>query len=348
VHPHSPESAPSDERELTDRLSAPTPATIEAAAGLRGDVVVLGAGGKMGAGLALMLHRSLAAAGSKHRVVCVSRFTSAGSAMALGQAGIRTIASDLMDRKDLERLPDAPHVLYLVGSKFGTAQNPAVTWAVNTLLPAAVAERYRAAQMVALSTGNVYPLTSVASGGATEETPPGPVGEYAQTCLGRERVLTYVSAEHDIPMLFVRLNYASDLRYGVMVDLAQHVAARQPVELTMGHFNTIWQGDANSVLCRSFGLCACPPALLNLTGPDTVAVREAATALAAEMGVPTPDFSGREAPTALLSNAAKCWSTFGGPRVTTSTLMSWTAQWAREGGATLGRPTHFEVRDGVF
>ncbi|MBM3493524.1 MAG: NAD-dependent epimerase/dehydratase family protein [Armatimonadetes bacterium] len=331
-----------------ERLTVPSPETIEAARALRGDVLILGAGGKMGSSLALMMHRSLAAARSAHKVLCVSRFSDAGAAMTLGQSGIRTIACDLMNRKDLERLPDAPYVMYLVGSKFGTTTTPSHTWAINTLLPASVAERFRAARIVALSTGNVYPLVSPATGGATEDTPPEPVGEYAQSCLGRERVLAYVSGLHDIPMLIVRLNYATDLRYGVLLDLAQRIAGRDPVSVGMGFFNTIWQGDANRVLCRAFGLCASPPAILNLTGPDTVSVRSVSYRLASALGAPEPAFYGQEQATALISNAQRCWSMLGGPSVSTDTLIEWTAAWVRNAGATLGRPTHFEVRDGKF
>lgn len=344
----APLSAPTNEFELMERLTAPTEASIAAARSLDGDVLILGAGGKMGASLALLIHRSLVAARSRHKVVCVSRFSHADAAMELGRAGVRTIACDLMNRKDLERLPDAPYILYLVGIKFTTSANPALTWATNTLLPAAVAERYRNARIVALSTGNVYPFVTPDSGGASEDTPPDPVGEYAQSCLGRERIFGYMSQTHGTPMLMVRLNYASDLRYGVLVDLAEQVRSGKPINVAMGYFNTIWQGDANLVLLQAFGLCASPPAVLNLTGPDILSVRAAAADLARLMQAPDPVFEGTENPTALLSNSARCWSLFDGPHISTRTLMEWTAAWSAHGGPTLGKPTHFEVRNGKF
>ncbi len=341
-------AAPADEFELIERLTEPSDDTCTAAAGLGGDVLILGAGGKMGSSLALLLHRSFAAAGSSHRVICASRFTDAGSAMVLGRAGIRTVACDLMDRKELERLPDAPNVLYLVGSKFGSASNPAHTWAVNTLLPALAAERFRSARIVALSTGNVYPFVAPETGGATEDTPPDPVGEYAQSCLGRERLFTYMSERHETPMVLVRLNYATDLRYGVLVDVAQRVFAGEPINVDMGYVNTIWQRDANAALIQAFRLCSTPPAILNLTGTDIIRVRNVAERMAELMGVAKPVFVGTEAPTALLSNASRCWSMFPGPRVSSSTLIEWTSRWVMSGGPTIGKPTKFAVRDGRF
>lgn len=339
---------PATEFELMERLTAPTDDTITAVARLDGDVLVLGAGGKLGPSLALLLHRSLAQAGIARRVICVSRFSDANTAMALGRAGIRTIAADLMDRRELERLPDAPHVYYLAGSKFGTTANPPLAWAMNALLPAMVAERYRNARIVALSTGNVYPVVPPSSGGATEETPPEPVGEYAQTCLARERVLEYVSQKHGAQILLVRLNYACDLRYGVPLDIALRVASGEPVDVTMGHFNVVWQGDVNRVLIRSMELCSCPPAILNVTGPDTLSVREAALRIARTLGRPEPTFVGEEAPLALLSSAGRCWNLYGPQRVTSEQLLDWTAHWVMHGGPTLGKPTHFEVTDGRF
>jgi nucleoside-diphosphate-sugar epimerase len=339
---------PSDEFELMERLTHPSPAVMETARDLNGDVVILGAGGKMGASLALLLHRSISAAGMPHKVVCVSRFTDASVAMMLGRAGIRTIGCDLFDRKELERLPDAPNVLYLVGSKFGASANPTHTWAVNAYLPALVAERYRTSRIVALSTGNVYPFVAPETGGATEDTAPDPVGEYAQSCLGRERIFAYMSERQGTPVLLVRLNYATDLRYGVLVDIAQKVNAGEPVNVAMGFLNTIWQGDANAVLLQAFRLCATPPPALNLTGPEILSVRSVATELAALMGVAVPTFEGSESPTALLSNASRCWSLFPGPAISTETLIRWTAHWTKLGGTTIGKPTHFEVRDGKF
>ncbi len=342
------QAPPSSEFELVDRLTAPSSDAVEAARKLGGDVLVLGAGGKLGPSLALLLHRSMVASGSPHRVVCVSRFSDADTAMMLGRAGIRTIAADLMNRKDLDRLPDARYVYHLAGSKFGTTGNAARTWAVNALLPAMVAERFRSSSIVALSTGNVYPFVAPASGGATEDTPPDPVGEYAQSCLARERILEHMSATHGTPVLLVRLNYACDLRYGVPLDIAQRLASGRPVDVQMGYFNVLWQGDVNRVLIRASELSASPPAVLNLTGPDIVSVRDAAARLAAAMDLPPPTFEGREGDTALLSDARRCWGLYGPPAVTTDQLLEWTAHWVRIGGPTLSKPTHFEVTDGRF
>lgn len=339
---------PSTEMELAERLTEPTEAGIKAAAALDGDVLILGAGGKIGPWLALMIHRALLRSGSRHRVTCVSRFSDASVAMMLGRAGIRTIAADLMDRKQLERLPDAPVVYYLAGMKFGTSGNPSTTWALNVLLSFLVAERFRASRIVALSTGNVYPLVPVSGGGATEDTPPDPVGEYAQSCLGRERLLEYVSRSHGTPMLLVRLNYASDLRYGVLVDLAVKVQQGALVDVSMGYFNTIWQGELNDVLVRCVELCASPPTVLNVTGPEVLSVRDRARRLAELMDMPVPSFEGVEGETALLSDASRCWSRFGPPSVDAETLTEWTAHWVSLGGPLLGKPTHFEVRNGRF
>ncbi len=341
-------TVPADEFELVERLTEPSQDTQEAAAELGGDVLILGAGGKMGSTLALLLHRSLTAIGSPYRVICVSRFTDAESAMVLGRAGIRTISCDLMDRKELDRLPDAPNVLYLVGSKFGSATNPSQTWAINTLLPALVAERFRSSRIVALSTGNVYPFVAADSRGADEGTAPDPVGEYAQSCLGRERMFAYMSERHGTAVALIRLNYATDLRYGVLLDIAQCVVAGDPVDLQMGCFNTIWQRDANAVLIKAFRLCSSPPDALNLTGPDVIRVRDAAERMASLMGVGRPAFMGAEAPTALLSDARRCWSLFSGPEVSSDTLIEWTAAWVKAGGRTIGKPTKFTVRDGRF
>jgi nucleoside-diphosphate-sugar epimerase len=339
---------PSTELELMERLTEPGEASIEDARKLEGDVLVLGAGGKIGPALGLFIHRSLLRAGSRHRVICVSRFSNASTAMMLGRAGIRTISADLLSRRDLERLPDAPYVYYLAGMKFGASGNPALAWAMNTLLPFLVAERFSASRIIALSTGNVYPFVRPETGGATEETPPDPMGEYAQSCLGRERMLDYVSQTCGTSALIVRLNYACDLRYGVPVDIAVKLQQHSPVDLSMGYFNVIWQGDLNAVLLRAASLCAAPPAILNVTGPDIARVRDAAAHMARLMDLPEPKFAGVEGQTALLSNASKCWSLFGPPSVSTETLLGWTAHWVSIGAPLLNRPTHFEERNGKF
>jgi nucleoside-diphosphate-sugar epimerase len=340
-------STPRSEEELETLLSTPTAGTIDAASRLDGDLLVLGAGGKMGPSLARLAKRSLEEAGAPHRVICVSRFSALDVPAQLEGFGIETIAADLLERDQLDRLPDAPNVIYLAGMKFGTSGAPALTWALNCYLPAIVAERFRTARIVALSTGNVYPFVPIASGGADEETPPDPVGEYAQSCLGRERMFEYMASKHGTRVLLVRLNYATDLRYGVLLDIAQKVHQGEPVDVSMAAVNTIWQGDANGVLLRAFELCANPPDVLNVTGPEAVSVREAALRFAELLGS-AARLTGTESDVALLSTASRCHTLFGPPRIPVDTLVEWTADWVRTGMPTLDKPTHFETRDGTF
>jgi len=246
------------------------------------------------------------------------------------------------------RAPEgAPNVLYMAARKFGSTGAEHLTWAMNTLLPALVAARYPAARIAAFSTGNVYPLVLAANGGATEDICPAPVGEYAQSALGRERIFEFFSRQNQTPMVMLRLNYAIDLRYGVLLDIGQKVLERRPVDVTMGHVNVIWQGDANSIALRSFRLCQSPPAVLNITGPEIVPVRWIAQQFGESLGI-EPVFQGTEADTALLSNAARCHRLFGRPAVTVEQMIEWVADWIRMGGATLAKPTHYETRDGRF
>jgi nucleoside-diphosphate-sugar epimerase len=263
-------------------------------------------------------------------------------------AGIETVASDLLSDGALTRLPDMPNVLYLVGMKFGSTSDPGLTWAMNTFLPGLVADRFRHSRIVALSTGNVYPLVDVRDGGAVESDPPGPVGEYAQSCLGRERMFTYFSERERTPATLVRLNYANALRYGVLVDIALRVQSSKPVDLTTSHVNVIWQGDANAAILRSFELCGSPPVLLNVSGPETASVRWLASRLAELLCVPAPTFTGEPAQTALLSNCAKQFALFGYPSVPLERLLEWTAAWLRQHGSLLNKPTGFQSRDGTF
>lgn len=339
---------PASEAELEDALTRPTPETVAAIADLGGDLLVLGAGGKMGPSLAGLAQRSLKVAGSPYRVLCASRFSTPGLAERLSAMGIEVLPGDLLEPGVLESLPEAPNVLLMAGAKFGTQGAPEKTWATNCYLPGRVAERFRESRIVALSTGNVYPLVPVSSGGATEETPPQPVGEYGWSCLGRERLLHYSSLRYGTPCLLVRLYYANDLRYGVLLDIARKVWRREPVDVTTGYLNAIWQGDANGVLLSAFPLCASPPAILNLAGPETLSVRRLAERFAELLGAPPPVFRGAEAETALLGNAGPCRTLFGEPRMPLDRLMEWTAHWVRTGGPTLDKPTHFEARDGVF
>jgi dTDP-4-dehydrorhamnose reductase len=337
---------PRNVAQLDELLTRPTPETVAAAARLEEDVMVLGAGGKMGPSLASLVQRSIQAAGSRARVLAVSRYSQAGLAEELRQAGIEPISADLLDRAALDALPDCPNILYLAGMKFGASGNPSLTWAMNTLVPALVAERFASSRIVVLSTGNVYPLVEPSSGGATEETPPDPVGEYAWTCLGRERMFEHAAARGTRSAI-IRLNYATDLRYGVLMDIGRKVQCGDPVDLTMGYVNTLWQGDANAVVFRALERCAAPPEVLNLTGPELLVVREVATRFG-ELLDREPIFSGVEGSRALLSNSSRVSSVFGPPAVSADTLIEWTARWLLDANPTLGKPTKFERADGRF
>lgn len=336
-----------NEEQLENELSTPTAADIEAARALSGDILILGAGGKMGPSLARLVRQASDQAGVRRRVFGVAQFSQASARASLEKAGIETFDCDLLDIGQISRLPQCENVLYLLGRKFGSTDRPDITWAINTLLPAFVLQHFAASRFVAFSTGNIYPLVPAVSGGSVETDPPAPVGEYAQSCLGRERIFEYYSQENGTKILLFRLNYAMDFRYGVLADIAQKVHARQPVPLTVGHFNTIWQGDANSYALRSLALSQSPPVALNVTGPEILSVRQVTQFFAGRFGCEAT-FSGQEAGTALLSNAARCYSIFGPPRVTARELMEGMARWIEGGGASLNKPTHFEVSDGKF
>jgi hypothetical protein len=336
-----------NERELERALSEPYEEDIEAVKKLGGDLLILGAGGKMGPTLVQRAVLAFQRAGVPWNVYAASRFSDLVARKKLEQLGARTVTADLMDEANSEPLPDCPNVLYMVGFKFGSTDNPERTWAVNSYLPGRVAERFQDSRIVAFSTGNVYPLVGVTSGGATEDTLPDPLGEYAQSCLGRERILEYFCEHNSTPVCLLRLNYAVEARYGVLLELAQKVHARNPVSVTMGHVNVIWQGDANSVALRAFESCGVPAEVLNLTGQQTLSVRSIGTELGKRFGV-KPIFEGEEQPTALLSNASRCHGLFGPPKVAVSEMLDLIVHWIRIKGPTLGKPTKFEIRDGSF
>lgn len=336
-----------DETQLEDVLSQPGEADIAAMREIGGDILILGAGGKMGPTLALRARRAMTAAGQPHRVVAVARFTNGAVAGRLRAEGVETLACDMLQPGALALLPDAPNVIFMAAMKFGTIGAAHLTWAMNTYLPGLVAERFRASRIVAFSTGNVYPLVPVTGGGATEHTPPGPVGEYAQSALGRERLFEYVAHTYGTPVVLLRLNYANELRYGVLLDIGRKVFERRPVDVSMGMVNVIWQGDANSMCLRSFEHAQSPPLILNLTGPETLSVRYLANEFGRRFGV-DPVIEGVESPTALLSNAARAIEMFGYPAVTFGQMFEWVAAWIEAGGVTHGKPTHFETRDGKF
>jgi nucleoside-diphosphate-sugar epimerase len=257
------------------------------------------------------------------------------------------VSCNLLDRAEVLKLPDAGAVVFMAGQKFGTVGAESETWAANTVLPAHVSERYPGVPTVVFSTGNVYPFTPVGSGGATEETAPAPIGEYAQSALGRERVFEYFSRKHGTPAVLYRLNYAVELRYGVLLEVARKVAAGQPVDVRMGHANVIWQGDANAVALRCLTMASSPPSILNVTGPETLSIRALAGRFGELLGR-APVIEGKEEPTALLSNASKMMARFGAPTVSVDQAVEWVAHWVKSGGATINKPTHFETRDGRF
>ncbi len=333
--------------ELEDVLSRPNQADREAMRALAGDLLILGVGGKMGPSLARRARRAAEEAGVRMRVIGVARFTDRTLREELDRDGVETVAADLLDPPQLASLPECPNVVYMAARKFGSTGDEPYTWAMNTYLPGRVAERYRASRIVAFSSGNVYPLVPVASGGATEATPVAPVGEYAMSALGRERMFQHFSRVHGTPAVLLRLNYAVEMRYGVVLDIGMKVYHRRPIPLAMGHANVIWQGDANSIALRSFPLCASPAAVLNLTGRETLAVRELAGRFGRIFGV-EPVFEGAEASSALLNNAGRCHELFGEPETPIAQVIEWTASWIASAGATHGKPTHFEVRDGKF
>jgi nucleoside-diphosphate-sugar epimerase len=315
--------------------------------GLDGDLMILGAGGKMGPSLARRARRAIVEAGVSKRVLAVARFSTPQVQRDLECAGIETIAADLLEPEALNVLPDCRNVVFMAARKFGTTGSEYLTWALNAYLPARVADRFRNSRIVAFSTGNVYPLVPVAHGGARESTPTAPMGEYAQSALARERMFEYFSARHGTAVALLRLNYAIDLRYGVLADIGRKVFERRPVDVSMGAVNVIWQGDANSVCLRAFSLCKAPPVVLNLTGPETLSVRAIARRFGEHFGV-EPVLEGVESASALLSDASECHRIFGYPGVSVAQMIEWTASWIAAGGASWNKPTHFEVRDGKF
>jgi len=333
--------------QLHDLLSEPTPPVIETLRQLDGDIILLGAGGKMGPTLARMARRASDAAGVKRRVIGVSRFSSGDQAKEFQSHGIETISCNLLEEEAVAGLPDVPNVIFMAGMKFGSTGREAITWAMNSYLPGVICRKFARSRLVAFSTGNVYGLTSVAGGGSRETDAPVPVGEYAMSCLGRERVFEFFSREHKIPMTLIRLNYACELRYGVLVDLSRKVWREEVIDMTMGYFNIIWQGDANAMVLQAFAQVAAPTLVLNVTGPETLNVRHVCERFAHLMNR-SVTFSGAECDAALLSNAHKAFELLGRPRVSAEQLIEWVADWTMRGGATLGKPTHFESRNGKF
>jgi dTDP-4-dehydrorhamnose reductase len=343
---------PRDVESLEEILSEPRAETIAALEGAPGDVVVLGAGGKMGPTLSRMVRIAAdradgGADSGRRKVFAVSRWTDAEVARRLAASGVSTVTADLLDRPAVAELPDAPNVIFMAGQKFGTRDAPARTWAMNVVVPAWCAERYAGSRIVAFSTGNVYPLTPAEGGGSREEDGVAPVGDYAASCVGRERVFEFASDEWGSKCAMVRLNYAIDLRYGVLLDIAQRVREGVPVDVTMGYVNVIWQGDANRVAIEALARCASPPYVVNVTGLSKLSVRKLATELGRRLRR-EPEFTGVEAPDALLSDTSRMAADFAAPEVSLEWMLDAVADWTAGGRPTLGKATRFEERGGSF
>ena len=335
------------EEQLEELLSRPSSVTTDFFKQLDGDLIFLGIAGKIGPSLAHMAKRACDQAGVRKRIIGVSRFRDEAEKRQIESFGIETIAGDLLDRDFIASLPKVKNVFFLAGMKFGSMENLSMTWAVNTYVPALVADHYKESRIVAFSTGCVYPLVPVNSGGSLETDMPLPVGEYAQSCLGRERMFEFVSIRYGTPVALIRLNYAVELRYGVLVDIAARVKNQQEVDLSMGYFNVIWQGDANDVVLRALEHAGSPAMILNITGSGMLSVRKIAEKFAGHFGVEVR-LAGEEAETALLSNSKKAYGLYGEPPTPVDQVIEWIADWMKDDRRLLGKPTHFEVRDGKY
>lgn len=335
------------EAQLETLLATPSERDVEAMSRLSGDVMIIGAGGKMGPSLARRAKRAAEAAGGERRVIAVSRFSTTQVRQELEAAGVETLSCDLLVREEIEQLPWCENVLFLAGRKFGSADRSDLTWAINTLAPAHVAQRFRSARIVVFSSGNVYTFVPTSSGGSVESDAPSPSGEYAQSVLGRERIFEYFSREQGTKCLLFRLNYAVDLRYGVLVDIARKVYDSQPIDLAVANLNAIWQGDANSYALRSLELCTSPPRVLNVTGAETISVHSVAEFFATRFQR-APVFHGQDSGVALLSNASRCCALLGYPEVSLCELLEQVGHWIERGGSSLNKPTKYEVTNGRF
>lgn len=333
--------------ELEEFMTEPSLALVNDMKMIEGDILILGVGGKMGPSLAKMTKRAIDQAGLTKKVIGVSRFSSGGLRDELEEFGVETIACDLLDDEQLQSLPDAKNIIFMAGNKFGTSGNEHFTWAMNAYLPGRIADKFKNSRIVAFSSGNIYPLTNIVKGNCSEETSPGPIGEYAQSCLGRERVLTNFAFTNNTPLLLFRLNYAIDMRYGVLLEIAKHVMEGNAIDLTMGSVNVIWQGDANEYAVRSLLHCNVPPKTLNVTGPETISVRWLAEEFGARLNK-LPIFKNEEQQTALLNNASNAHQLFGYPRVSLKEMIDMTADWLTNRGETYNKPTHFQEREGAF
>lgn len=333
--------------EIDSFLARPTDGVLDTLRRHPGDVMVVGASGKMGPTLCLMLKQAMKKIGAKSRVLAVARFSDAQARKLLESYEVETIPCDLLDCKAVGQLPEAPNVLFLAGQKFGTTAKPDLTWAMNTLVPANVAERYAKSRIVAFSTGCVYSFTSLLTGGSRESDPTQPVGDYANSCLARERIFTHFSRKNSTPVALYRLNYAIDFRYGVLVDVALKVLNGEPVDVSMGHVNLIWQGDACARAIQCLDVADSPAVPVNITGPETISIRALAEEFGRRFGKDVI-IQGKEEESIWLNNAAKSFELWGYPKVALGSMVDWVTAWLSSGGKTLGKPTHFETRSGAF
>ncbi len=333
--------------EADDFLSTPGPALVQDLAGFEGDTLVLGAGGKMGLHTSLMLRRALDRAGRSFRIWAVSRFSSVHGRADFDSQGVETIACELTDPDGLARLPDAPNIVFMAGAKFGTSGRGDLLRIMNAELPDRVARRFPGARFLVFSTGCVYSLVRPESGGSKEDDPTDPPGDYARSCKERETAFVRAARERGTRSCLLRLNYSTEFRYGVLVDIARKVAAGEPVNLSMGHVNVIWQRDAVEHILRCWRLASDGPAVVNIAGPDLVPVRALAEQFGRILGK-APSFAGREEPTAWLNDASKAHRLFGRPPTGLEDMIRWTAAWIRADGGSFGKPTGFENRDGKF
>ena len=336
-----------DERTLDEVMSRPSAGLIESIARGSGDLLVLGAGGKMGPTVARMAQRAFEAGGRDGRVIAVSRFSDPAARAGLEAVGVRTLTGDLLDPEFLHELPDAPDVVFMAGRKFGSTGAEHLTWAMNAHLPGLVARRFREARCVVFSTAAVYPFTPADGAGADEELGPAPIGEYAQSCLARERMFEYAAHTWGTPSALIRLSYALDLRYGVLHDIGDSVRDGRAVDVGMSTASVIWQGDACDLILRTLEHTSAPPLTLNVSGLEPIRLRDAAIALGELLGV-EPEFEGAESQSALFVDCRRMAGLVGEPMTPLERVLRWTADWLRAGGRTLDKPTHFEVRDGKF
>ena len=335
------------EGKLNEMLTAPSDKLVADIAKIKGDIMVLGAGGKMGPTLCLLAANAIKKAGIEKKVIAVSRFSDPIALKLLHDNGIVTISADLLDNDALNALPEVENVIYMAGRKFGTDGQEYLTWAMNSTLPAFVANKFKKSNIVVFSSGNIYPIVPLSSGGCTEEDRVSPIGEYAMSCLARERAFEYAAKAYGTKVFIYRLNFAVDLRYGVLYDVAKKIMDGTPISLSTPCFNFIWQGSANEIAIRGLLYAEAPAKKMNVTGPETVSIKYAAKKLGALLGK-EPIFENEEGNNAYLNNAGAAMEIFGYPEVSAETLIKWQAEYILDGGRVIDKPTHFEERKGSY